>query len=253
MPDLLIIAGVNGAGKSTIFPSIQRTERIEGSFQPGPIEDENFINADDIERITGGSQISAARQAIANINEKIDQGINIGLESTISGMGFVMNAIRKAKSKGYRIYIVYIFLYSPELSMARVVQRALLGKHYIPMEKVIDRFPKSINNFFNSYKDQADYWVVLDNSNLIPSVLCWGGLVYNDNVILRESEESMQPLINILAFNKIDISFNYFGTEMFSPFVFKKITEQVEKELKRRPAGTTLVSQESEKLVFKKV
>jgi hypothetical protein len=40
---------------------------------------------------------------------------------------------------------------------------------------------------------------------------------------------------------------------MFSPFVFKKITEQVEKELKRRPAGTTLVSQESEKLVFKKV
>jgi predicted ABC-type ATPase len=56
MPDLLIIGGVNGAGKSTIFPSIQNTEQIQGSFQPGKIENENFVNADDIDRSMGADK-----------------------------------------------------------------------------------------------------------------------------------------------------------------------------------------------------
>lgn len=124
MPDLLLIAGVNGAGKSTIFPSIQKSERVTGSFEPGLIEEEDFVNADDIERSTGSGQLGAARIAIEKVYEKVRQGRNLALESTISGRGFVMGVIREAKSRGYRIYIVYVILYSPELSMARVVQRA---------------------------------------------------------------------------------------------------------------------------------
>ena len=250
MPDLLIIGGVNGAGKSTIFPSIQNTEHVEGSFQPGKIENENFVNADDIERSMGGGQINAARNAITQLYEKIDQGINVAIESTVSGKGFIYNAIKKAKQKGYRIYIVYVMLYSPELSMARVVQRALLGKHYIPMNQVFERYSKSVNNFFNLYKEQSDFWVVVDNSKLIPSVLCWGGSIYNNNIIYRESEYTFQPLVNILQHNSIDISFDKFGTEVFSPFVFRKITEQVENEINKRPAGTTVVYQENGKMLF---
>jgi hypothetical protein len=88
MPDLLLIAGVNGAGKSTIFPSIQKSERVKGSFQPGHIEEGDFVNADDIERSTGSGQLGAARIAIERVYEKVRQGRNLALESTISGRGF---------------------------------------------------------------------------------------------------------------------------------------------------------------------
>lgn len=253
MPDLLIIGGVNGAGKSTIFPSIQNTEHVEGSFQPGKIENENFVNADDIERSMGGGQISAARNAITQLYEKIDQGINVAIESTVWGKGFIYNAIKKAKQKGYRIYIVYVILYSPELSMARVVQRALLGKHYIPMHQILERYSKSVNNFFNLYKQEADFWVVINNSKLIPSVLCWGGMIYGDNRVFRQSEESFKHLLEILKFNGIEYSFDQFDREEFSPFVFGKIIKQVENELKKRPAGTTVVYQENGKMLFEKL
>ena len=250
MPDLLIIAGVNGAGKSTIFPAIQNTEQVAGSFQPGVIDSNDFVNADDIERGSGGGQVNAARIAIATLYEKIEQRKNVAIESTISGKGFIYNAIKKAKKEGYRIYIVYVMLYSPELSMARVVQRALLGKHYIPMNQVFERYSKSVNNFFNLYKEQSDFWVVVDNSKLIPSVLCWGGSIYNNNIIYRESQDTFQPLMNIFKHNEIDISFDQFGTEEFSPFVFRKITQQVENEINKRPAGTTVVYQENGKMLF---
>jgi len=250
MPDLLLISGVNGAGKSTIFPSIQRAERVTGSFQPNIIEDGDFVNADDIARATGSDELGAARIAIETVYSKIREGRNLALESTISGKGFVMGAIREAKRHGYRIFIVYVVLYSPELSMARVVQRALQGKHYIPLENILTRYRKSIENFFNLYRKQADFWVLVDNSGLKPNVVCWGGNLYGSLRVYREKEDSVNPLQDILKFNGLEVSLDEFGTESFSPTVFAKIQEQVERELAKRPPGMAVVYQEDGMMKF---
>jgi predicted ABC-type ATPase len=251
MQDLLLIAGVNGAGKSTIFPSIQKSERVTGSFQPGHIEEGDFVNADDIERSTGSGQLGAARIAIERVYEKVRLGRNLALESTISGRGFVMGVIREAKKRGYRIYIVYVILYSPELSMARVVQRALQGKHYIPLANILTRYRKSVLNFFNLYRQEADFWVIVDNSGLKPNVLCWGGDVYANSRVYRDGEDSYKPLADILSFNEIDVTISDFGTESFSPYVFSNIQEQVERELAKRPPGMAVVYQEDGKMRFR--
>ena len=56
-----------------------------------------------------------------------------------------------------------------------------------------------------------------------------------------------------MKFNGIEYSFDQFDREEFSPFVFGKIIKQVENELKKRPAGTTVVYQENGKMLFEKL
>jgi hypothetical protein len=79
-----------------------------------------------------------------------------------------------------------------------------------------------------------------------------GGMIYGDNRVFRQSEESFKHLLEILKFNGIEYSFDQFDREEFSPFVFGKIIKQVENELKKRPAGTTVVYQEKGKMYFEK-
>jgi hypothetical protein len=82
--------------------------------------------------------------------------------------------------------------------------------------------------------------------------LCWGGSIYQEKIIFRESIDSFAPLLEIFKFNDIDISFNNFGVELFSPTVFKKIKEQVDLEIKKRPLETTVVYQDRGKIMFTK-
>ena len=85
MPDLLIIAGPNGAGKSTIFPAIQVMEKFDDSLQPVTIDDQNFINADNIAREFGMSEFSAGKETIKKITESIENGVDFAIETTLSG------------------------------------------------------------------------------------------------------------------------------------------------------------------------
>lgn len=106
-------------------------------------------------------------------------------------------------------------------------------------------------NFFNLYRQEADFWVIVDNSGLKPNVLCWGGDVYANQRVYREDEDSYKPLCDILSFNEIDVTISDFGSESFSPYVFSKIQEQVDRELAKRPPGMAVVYQEDGKLRFK--
>jgi len=250
MPDLLIISGVNGAGKSTIFPALQKTEKIAGSFQPEYITTDNFINPDNIQKDNNLSNIEASRITITTAYLKIKQEKNIALETTLSGKSQVLHLIKKAKELNYRIYIVYLLLYSPELSMARVVQRALQGKHYIPMKSVFDRYSKSINNFLNIYKNEADFWVIADNSKLAPQILCWGGNIYKSGTLLSESKVHIDRYYEILLKNNIPFKKLIWDKEEFSVSVFKKIKSEVEAEISKRPRGTTIVYEENGLLKF---
>ena len=250
MPDLIIIAGPNGAGKSTIFPAIQNVGRIEGAFQPNVIPDENYVNPDNIAKDNNLEKISAGRIAIEEIDRHIENRNNFAIETTLSGK-YLLSKVNLAKSKGYRIFLVYISLDSYELSVARVIQRALLGKHYIPVDTIIQRYKKSLNNMFNHFVRLADFWLVVDNSDLIPNPLCWGGNIYADEKIYTTDKEFVEKLNaialkNEIQFNNNDICFY----DVFSPFVFSKIKELVIAETKKRPKGNYVVVQRQGKIEF---
>jgi predicted ABC-type ATPase len=64
--------------------------------------------------------------------------------------------------------------------MTRVTQRALLGKHYIPMETLIQRYAKSLTYFIEKYRPIADFWLMADNSNIKINPISWGGNIYGN-------------------------------------------------------------------------
>ncbi|MEQ9422869.1 MAG: hypothetical protein RJQ09_00520 [Cyclobacteriaceae bacterium] len=51
------------------------------------------------------------------------------------------------------------------MAIQRVRQRVLEGGHHIPDDIVIRRYKSGLSNFFKNFKDDADSWVFINNSN----------------------------------------------------------------------------------------
>jgi predicted ABC-type ATPase len=250
MPDLIIIAGPNGAGKSTIFPAIQNAGKIDGAFQPNEIPANNYVNPDNLAKDNHLDKISAGKLAIEEIDKHINNNNNFAIETTLSGK-YLLAKVKRAKSKGYRVFLVFISLDSYELSVARVIQRALLGKHYIPVDTIIQRYRKSLSNMFLHFIPLADFWLFVDNSDLIPNPLCWGGNIYGDNRFYATDKAYVEKVNHMISDNEIPFeqkAVSYY--DLFSPYVFSKIRELVISETHKRPKGNYVVIQRNGKIGF---
>ena len=155
----MIIAGPNGSGKTTFV-----SEYLRGA------EGLEYIGADAIaERLVSRPEemdsvkIQAGRLFIKEIHELIEAGTDFIVEVTLSGKGFA-RTISQLKRAGYTVTIVFIFLKSPETSVARVRNRVQAGGHHVPTEDVIRRFYRSKHNFWYTYRNMVDRWSLFYNS-----------------------------------------------------------------------------------------
>ena len=125
-----------------------------------------------------------------------------------------------------------------ELSMNRVTQRALLGKHYIPLDRIQNRYNRSLNNFFNTYKRYANIWIAVDNSTINVKPLYWGGIDYKSKEIfcLNKDDNYLTKYIdtNQLALND----------ELMIMKFYEGVKHLIEKEINNRPVGNYVVIQE---------
>jgi predicted ABC-type ATPase len=251
MATFTIIGGPNGAGKSTIFPSIQTFDRTEIPFEPGVIKSENFINADDIANKFNLNEVASARRTLSRLDELIEKGENLAMESTLSGRT-LLKYIQKAIKKGYKIYLIYVFISSHELSATRVTQRALLGKHYIPLSRIIQRYKRSILNYQNHYLPLAYFWTIVDNSELTPKVMGYGGKQFRDiETPTEQNGESMEPYISkIREFGLTEVKLDYIIDDPYTQIVLDKIIEDVNVEISNRPKGNYVVIEKNGKIEF---
>ena len=162
MPTLFIIAGPNGAGKTTaaytIFPDIL------GVMQ--------FVNADEIARgISPFDPESVAFQAGKSMLNRVDELIasqaNFVLETTLSGRAYV-GLINRAKSVGYSIKLIFVYVSSADVSVKRVASRVSKGGHHIPEEVIRRRYILGLKNFVHLSKDTVDSWELYDNESSSP-------------------------------------------------------------------------------------
>lgn len=157
-PTIYLIAGCNGAGKTTFakefLPSI------------GVIR---FLNADEIAR--GLSPLrpevvafKAGRLLLSELREQIARRETFALESTLSGRTYV-NLFEKAKKQsGYRIELHFVWIPNPAEAIRRVRQRVKEGGHHVPADDIRRRFSRSIAHLLNDYAPLADRWFLWDNS-----------------------------------------------------------------------------------------
>ena len=155
MKTLYILAGANGSGKSTIAKELLPEEKIV------------YVNADDIARELCPTdmqsvRIQAGKELHARMGKLFSEGKSFALESTLSGIGHI-KTIKKAHQLGYKVIIVYTFVDSPNDCIGRIQMRVKNGGHPVPAEDVIRRFTRSKQNFWHTYKELADAWVLYYN------------------------------------------------------------------------------------------
>lgn len=158
MPNLYIIAGCNGAGKTTASYTVL----------PEMLECKEFVNADSI--AAGLSPFNpesvsfeAGRIMLERINALLIEQADFAFETTLSTRSYV-SLIKKAKDRGYSITLVFFWLNSPELAIQRVAERVLHGGHNIPTEVIVRRYHRGISNLFQLFIPECDLWMVIDNS-----------------------------------------------------------------------------------------
>lgn len=164
-PRCIIIAGPNGAGKTTFAQE----------FLPTYAKVVHFVNAD---LIAAGlsplrpelAAIAAGRLLLKELDRLAQNRMDFAFESTLSGVGYVQR-LKRWKSAGYRIEIIYLTLTSPRIALNRIAARVRQGGHNVPKIEVLRRFRRSWQNFQNVYQPLADLWWVYDNSGDRPELI----------------------------------------------------------------------------------
>jgi len=170
MPNLYIISGCNGAGKTTASFTVL----------PEMLDCKEFINADEIAR--GLSPLNPDKVAIEagkimlnRIDKLLSEKIDFAFETTLATKSYV-NTIKKAKSIGYDVTLVFFYLDSENLAIERVKNRVIEGGHDIPKPVIIRRYFSGLRNLFTLYTPICDYWMLFDNSKLQSELIAEGYL-----------------------------------------------------------------------------
>jgi predicted ABC-type ATPase len=160
MPDLVVIAGPNGVGKSTAEP------RLIG----GKLGIAEFVNADVIAaglsaRAPESVAIEAGRIMLKRLDELAAADASFAFETTLASRSFAPWIARLRRERGYRFHLFYLWLPDPEESVRRVARRVALGGHHVPPDVVRRRYGRGLANFLSLYRPIADSWSLHDNSS----------------------------------------------------------------------------------------
>ena len=155
---LYIIAGCNGAGKTTASFTIL----------PEILDCKEFVNADEIAKGLSPFQpekvsFEAGRIMLNRINDLLSENENFAFETTLSTKSY-RNKITEAKEKGYRVTLLFFWLQSIELANERVRMRVSEGGHNIDSETIERRYFRGIKNLFDIYLPIVDGVMIFDNS-----------------------------------------------------------------------------------------
>lgn len=152
---LWLLAGGNGAGKSTFY----RT-----ALQPRGMA---LVNADNIARDMAPDSTEEASYAAAQLAEHLrydllNKGVSFCFETVFSHPSKI-DFIAQAKALGYEVVLVFIHLDNSDLNKARVIQRVSEGGHNVQKEKIESRIPRTLNHIKTALP-LADEVYLLDNS-----------------------------------------------------------------------------------------
>ena len=158
-PIFLLIAGPNGASKSTFSEKRLKPLGLP-CIDPDAVAKELFgryvKNRDEA--------IQATVEASLRARKHLLEGKSIALESVFSDRkGYKLGLVEEARRAGFKTVLVFIGVDSPEICIARVQDRVNLGGHNVPDNVIHDRFPRCFANLRKALA-RIDIALLIDNS-----------------------------------------------------------------------------------------
>lgn len=177
---LYIIAGCNGAGKTTASVSIL----------PGILACNQFVNADEIARGLSpfnpeSVAIMAGRLMLDRINNLLNGNESFAIETTLATRSYV-NLVERAHQKGFSVTVLFFWLPSPRQAMLRVAKRVSEGGHDIPSDTIKRRYHAGLSNFFKLYMPIADNWILVDNHSNPRCIIAEG---HNKSMTIKNKDK----------------------------------------------------------------
>jgi predicted ABC-type ATPase len=157
-PNVVVLAGPNGAGKTTAASGILKDV----------LEVDEFVNADVIAQgLSGfdpeGAALAAGRIMLARLRELARQRKSFAFETTLASRTFAP-WLAELMQSGYQFHLVFLWLPTADLAVARVAARVQEGGHDVSEETIRRRYEAGLSNFFRLYQPMTTTWELCDNS-----------------------------------------------------------------------------------------
>jgi predicted ABC-type ATPase len=153
-PIVVALAGPNGAGKSTYFDGILARTGLY------------FVNADVLALTLGMNPYAAAGLADTLRRQLVEQRESFIFETVFSDpVGDKLRFLLDAEREDYTVLLIFIGIAGPEISEDRVAMRVSQGGHDVPKDKLVERFPRIMDNLKRALAELSNVWVY-DHSDL---------------------------------------------------------------------------------------
>jgi predicted ABC-type ATPase len=158
-PTLTVIAGANGAGKSSL------TAGNPGTFAAFPLLDPDAF-AHPLRPIeTVLSPIAAGKEVLRLAKKNLARRESFAVETTLSGNNYLqMMTYARGLENGFDVFLIYIGTESVEINLARIAKRVQSGGHNVPEADVRRRYIRSFRILPIAFRI-ADSILLFDNSD----------------------------------------------------------------------------------------
>lgn len=180
MPRLYILSGCNGSGKTT----------ASYTLLPELLECSEFVNSDEFAKSLSpfnpsDASVSASRYMLMKIRYLLNRRADFSIETTLATRSLV-GIIEEARSLGYFVTVLYLWLRTPEMAIKRVADRVAAGGHRIPEDVIRRRYSMGIRYLFDTYIPICDRWVLADNTQSPFVVVAEGN---KDGINIKDEEK----------------------------------------------------------------
>ena len=139
-PRLIIVAGPNGSGKTSITQQLLMHEWMGGCVYVNP----DFIARDEFGDWNSPTAVIQAAQRATEIREQcLERGVSLAFETVLSAAD-KLDYIRRARDAGFFIRLFFVGTDDPSINAKRVAMRVMEGGHDVPIPKIIARYTRSL-------------------------------------------------------------------------------------------------------------
>lgn len=110
---------------------------------------------------------------------------DFAIETTLATRS-LKKIVTQAQAQGYFVTVLYFWLESADLAVARVKARVEAGGHNVPEETIRRRYDTGLHYFFYDYSPIADRWILADNSEIPFTIVAQG---WKEHMVVKDNKK----------------------------------------------------------------